>query len=308
MAMRKGTVFGILLGIACAVSLLAAANFYVGLNEERTKRVWTEQQLARVTQAKEALEQERDELLQTKQSLETKLADLDRQAKALADQLAQEKRAREALTIELAQVRKEANQAKSQLEAERQEKAKLNEDLTKATQSYQALSNELTTLRQAKEALEKRLREMLAARAKEAEQIVVRPEGLEAQSPPKAPPLAGSPSSPPLPKTPAPAPAQTPVQTPVPPKATAVAVRPMVPNPKAVEGKVLVVNREFNFVVVNLGSKDGLKTGSRLAVFQQGRQIGTVEVERLYDNMSAANVVAEEKKGQVQEGDTVRLL
>jgi hypothetical protein len=109
---------------------------------------------------------------------------------------------------------------------------------------------------------------MLAARAKEAEQIVVRPGAGPAGS-------AGP--------------------------ATA-------PGPQSLAGKVLVVNREFNFVVINLGSKDGVKAGSRFAVLQGDRQVGTVEVERLYDNLCAANVLVEEKKGQLQEGSAVRLI
>ncbi len=262
--MAKPRISTFVLTIGLLTAAVAAANFYVGRNEERAKRVWTEQQLNQVTLAKEALEKERTELTQAKQTLEEQLTDLNRQADAVAEQLAQEKRAREALTTELAQVRREAGQFKNQLESERKEKQTVTEELSKAKQSYQALSNELTTLRQAKEALEKRVKEMLAARAKEAEQIVVRPGGAARQ----------------------PATAQTAVKT--------------------MEGKVLVVNREFNFVVLNLGSKDGLKAGSRFNVLKGDKKIGTVEVERLYENMSAANVLEEEKKGQVQEGDSVR--
>lgn len=261
MAKPKASI--LLLVIVLLTAVVAAAFFYIGRNEERTKRIWTEGQLRQMTEAKEALAQEKDELTKAKQALEEQLGDLTQQAKTLSDQLAQEKRARETLTSQIAQTQRESNQFKSQLDAERKEKLTLTEDLAKAKQSYQALSNELTTLRQAKEALEKRVKEMLAARAKEAEQIVVKPG-------------AG-------------------------PTATA-------PSPQALAGKVLVVNREFNFVVVNLGSKDGVKAGSRFAVLKGDRQIGTVEVERLYDNLCAANVLVEEKKGQLQEGNAVRLI
>jgi myosin heavy subunit len=75
----------------------------------------------------------------------------------------------------------------------------------------------------------------------------------------------------------------------------------------AAEGKVLVVNREFNFVVVNLGSKDGLKTGTQLAIYRGDKMVGRAQVERLYDNMVAATLLSEEQKGQVQEGDLIRV-
>lgn len=75
----------------------------------------------------------------------------------------------------------------------------------------------------------------------------------------------------------------------------------------SLEGKVLVVNREFNFVVVNLGSKDGLKTGTPLAILRGDKSIAKAQVERLYDNMVAATLLSEQDKQKVQEGDLVRV-
>lgn len=69
------------------------------------------------------------------------------------------------------------------------------------------------------------------------------------------------------------------------------------------EGKVLVVNREFNFVVVNLGSKDGLKNGTPLTILRGNSSIAKAQVERLYDNMVAATLLSEQDKQKVQEGD-----
>jgi len=247
----------IVLSIALVVALAAAATFYLGRNAEMAKRIWTEDQLDRITSAKEGLEKERDELVSAKEAMETQLGDLTEQAKTLAEQMAQEKRARETLTTELASARKRATDLKKQTEAERREKATVTAELSKAKQSYQALSNELTTLRQAKEALERRVKEMLAARAKSANQIVVRP-------------------------TPEAAPEQ-------------------------LEGRILVVNKEFNFVVLNLGSKDKLQAGDRFVVYRDGDRVGSVEVNRIYENMAAADVLEEETRDPIREGDTVRI-
>ena len=70
--MAKPRVSTLVLTITLLTSGVAAANFYVGRNEERIKRVWTEQQLQQVIQAKQSLERERDELAQAKQALEGK--------------------------------------------------------------------------------------------------------------------------------------------------------------------------------------------------------------------------------------------
>ena len=275
--MTKPSKSTLLLVIAFLASSVAAANFYFGKAAEHSKRVWTEQQLQTVKKEVDALQKERDELMTAKSSLEEQTADLTKQAKAVADQLAQEKRAREALTTELAQIRKESTNFKSQLDQAQGSAKALTDDLAKAKQSYQALSNELTTLRQAKEALEKRVKEMLAARAKEAEQIVV--------TNPAAPRTAVSPAGKPV---------------------AAAAPAPVKGGP---EGKVLVINREFDFVVVNLGSKDGIRKGNRFAVVRGDKSIMNVEVDKVYDNMVAANMMEEEKKGlEIKEGDTVRLL
>ena len=77
---------------------------------------------------------------------------------------------------------------------------------------------------------------------------------------------------------------------------------------KGPEGKVLVLNKEYNFVVVNLGSKDGLKAGTKLSILRGDAQIGSAQVEKLYESMSAANLLMEESKGQIQEGDLVRVV
>lgn len=250
----------IALSVALVVAVLAAAAFYLGRNAERAKRIWVEDQLARVTAAREELAKERNELADAKEALEAQLGDLTQQAKALSDQLAQEKRARTTLTNQLAETQQEVASLREQVDSERQEKQTITEELARAKQSYQALSNELTTLRQAKEALEKRVKEMLAARVREAEQIVVKPKPEETS------------------------------------------------RIEAVEGKVLVVNREFNFVVVNLGTQDEIAKGNRLEVLRDGQRVGLAEVDRIYENMSSANIVQEETPGPLQAGDTVRLL
>lgn len=259
--MAKPKLSTVFLLLSLGLSLGGVIYLYMGLDAEQAKRIWTEQQLEKVTQAKEELQKELDELSHAKLALENQLSDATAQAKTLSEQLAQEKRARETVASELNRLSKEATQLKSQLEDEQQEKEEVSQELAKAKQSYQALSAELTTLRQAKEALEKRVKEMLAARTQEAERIVVTPPALAGKS------SGGGP-----------------------------------------EGKVLVVNREFNFVVVNLGSKDGIKTGSSLSILRGDKAIGRADVERVYENMSAATVIQEEQKGKIQEGDSVRVV
>lgn len=71
------------------------------------------------------------------------------------------------------------------------------------------------------------------------------------------------------------------------------------------EGRVLVVNREYNFIVVDIGSKDDIELGSTLTVFRAGRYVGEAQVEKVYDTMSAATIKKESKSGAISVDDSV---
>lgn len=71
--------------------------------------------------------------------------------------------------------------------------------------------------------------------------------------------------------------------------------------------QVLSINRQFNFVVVNLGIRDRLKIGDELRVEQNGKLIGRIKVEKLYENFSACGIVEETSGSKIKEGDLVRL-
>lgn len=76
---------------------------------------------------------------------------------------------------------------------------------------------------------------------------------------------------------------------------------------KKLEGKVLVVNKNYNFAVINLGTKDGIDIGDMLSVLHNNKYIGDVKVEKVHDSMSAAGFVSMEMKDKVNEGDKVSL-
>jgi DNA repair exonuclease SbcCD ATPase subunit len=74
---------------------------------------------------------------------------------------------------------------------------------------------------------------------------------------------------------------------------------------KRSEGKVLVVNKEYNFVVIDLGSKNGVSLGQVFSIYHENNNIGDVKVEKLHDSMSAAGFISEDTKAKVKEGDRV---
>jgi len=66
-----------------------------------------------------------------------------------------------------------------------------------------------------------------------------------------------------------------------------------------------VVNKEYNFVVMNLGSRDGVTAGSEFSLYHNNQHVGDVKIEKVHDAMSAAGFLAPETKDKVSEGDRV---
>ncbi|MDD5409150.1 MAG: hypothetical protein PHC71_03560 [Candidatus Omnitrophica bacterium] len=76
------------------------------------------------------------------------------------------------------------------------------------------------------------------------------------------------------------------------------------PQVKPLEGKVTVVNKEYDFVVINLGEKDGVSKGDQFSIYREGKIIGDIKVEKVHESMSAAGFAAE-LKDVIKENDSV---
>ena len=71
-------------------------------------------------------------------------------------------------------------------------------------------------------------------------------------------------------------------------------------------GQVLVVNKEFNFVVVDWGKRDGVFQGDVLQLCRNDSVVGEARVEKVYEYMSAATILNENMGSGIREGDEVR--
>jgi len=71
-------------------------------------------------------------------------------------------------------------------------------------------------------------------------------------------------------------------------------------------GKILVVNDEYEFVVIDLGRDQGMESGVVLILHRGKKFLGKVVVEKVYDRMSAATLVPEWMQGDPQVGDGVK--
>jgi len=76
----------------------------------------------------------------------------------------------------------------------------------------------------------------------------------------------------------------------------------------ATQGQVVVVNREYDFIVMNLGKRQGLALGQEFQIVRGQQVLGRVKVEKVYDELSAAAILPESNKDAIREGDLVKAL
>jgi len=74
-----------------------------------------------------------------------------------------------------------------------------------------------------------------------------------------------------------------------------------------VRGTVLAVNQAYNFVVLNLGGRQGITTNSEMLVFREGIFIGKIRISSVEPATAIGDVITNSlaRGVQVQPGDTV---
>ena len=70
-------------------------------------------------------------------------------------------------------------------------------------------------------------------------------------------------------------------------------------------GRVLSVDKEAEFIVCNLGLKQGIKTGDILSVYRGEEYLGDLKVSRVQDELAAADIIPPFSSRQVRKNDVV---
>ncbi len=76
----------------------------------------------------------------------------------------------------------------------------------------------------------------------------------------------------------------------------------------AITGKIIKVNKEYAFVVVNLGSQHNIKVGDVLSVYRNDEFIGNAQVEKGEEKMSAAAILPDWRNVEFKENDIVKMM
>lgn len=253
---------------------LAGAVFY-SLQKERLKNLALQEELEdikmkqRITETK--LEESKNALatLEVKlQEAEGKLKEAQSQIDTLTQGLKEEKNAKQEALSQIEQL-------KTELEQQKDLRSDLERRLTKTQKDLENMQVRLNVLESKKGELETKIKD-LETQAKQAQgvelgKIVVSPE------------------------------AATSVQTPA-----EVSTEKQKETPVSDSGgKVLVMNKDYNFVIINLGSRDGVGIGDIFSVYHSNKYMGDIKVEKIHDSMSAAGFESLEMKDKISEGDKV---
>ena len=74
---------------------------------------------------------------------------------------------------------------------------------------------------------------------------------------------------------------------------------------KGLSGQIVVVNKDWNFVVLNIGSDEGVVQNGELLVHRADKLVGKVVVSGVSRNLAIAEIVSDWQQAQIREGDSV---
>lgn len=71
------------------------------------------------------------------------------------------------------------------------------------------------------------------------------------------------------------------------------------------KGRIVTINREHNFVVIDLGRQDGIDIGNRFNVYREGVFLGLIEIIQARDKIAAADIKDLKEGMDIEINDTV---
>ncbi len=259
------------------VAIAAAALCFRELQKEK-------QTSARLLSEKEQLEKSeksnKKEIARLNESIEglkiqrdeqqAKVQEYERKIAAFKDELEIEKKAKEDALSAI-------EKSKEELSSLKASKAKAEAELKVAKDTLHSVQEQLAAIEKAKESSLQKPKEEAKQESKpqdvQLEKIVVASSGSSRAATAASPQIQSAPE-------------QASTQTPV-------------------EGKVLVVNKEYDFVVVSIGQKDNIAVSDALEVFRNNKKLGEMKVEEVRDTMSVATPNNKDIIRQIKEDDRV---
>ncbi|MDP2831379.1 MAG: hypothetical protein Q8O02_03940 [Candidatus Omnitrophota bacterium] len=279
---RKGAILLIVLIVLVTISLALTGGLFYLYQNEHTQNLKLQEQLVELDSRQRLSVRQLDESKKIATDLELKLQETKKSMDSLAGELVAEKSAHAETSNKLEQFKEDFSKQKS-----------LREDLEKRLNQVQDDSKQtkeqIKIMQQQKVALEEKIKDLESGAAGvELGKVVINPEVLP-------PPNIAAPAQPKMADEKNKAPEA---------KAAKVTKKEQPLSAKALEGNVMIVNKEFNFAVINLGSKDKVNVGDEFLVSRAGKPIGELKVEKVHEFMSAAGFNVQ-LKDLIKENDKV---
>lgn len=71
------------------------------------------------------------------------------------------------------------------------------------------------------------------------------------------------------------------------------------------QGKVLVVNKEYSFIVTDIGQDRNVQKGMKFDVMDGAKFLGQAEIDKVYDTMSSATVLPGARINEMKKGNVI---
>ncbi|HNX81663.1 MAG TPA: hypothetical protein PKL77_05905 [Candidatus Omnitrophota bacterium] len=286
------------------ISLSAASGVYYFLQQEKKKNTQLMEELEEVRTRQKISETRLEENKNQIVTLQTNLNEAQTHIEGLKGELQQEQTSkRDALAL--------MDNLKADLEQQKKLRADLEKKLAVAQDDMKKVQAQVKELADKKSVLEVKVAELeqKAQQAIELGTVVVNPEeqgasgsSVRGTAKEKSSPAATKEKSKEKVKEPVKSVSQPKETTKVPAVSTQMETSSVQGG-----GKVLVINKDYNFVVINLGSKDGVSIGDIFSISHAGKYLGDVKVEKVHDTMAAAGFMTQGMRDKISEGDKVTL-
>ena len=270
---RKASALTVALTILILVSLAGAGGAFYLFQKTRNENLKLQEQIKEININLEKTGTELANYKKQNSELELRLKDAQAQIDTLTNDLQQEKTTKQ-------EALKQIDNLKAELEQQKSFKLDLEKKFNAAQEDVKKTQAQLKELESRKTELETKISE-LETKSKDLEAKV---QGIELGTI-----VIGRETTPPQQTVSKPATRKQEKKIPV----------------SGLEGKVLVVNKDYNFVVINLGTKDGVEMDNVFSVYHGNNYIGDVKIEKIHDSMAAAGFVSGDIKDKVNEGDKV---
>ena len=272
--MADNTKLGKLILIVLIIILLIFTGVVFGLfQKERAKNLGLQIQLEDAKAKQRTTEARLDESKKLISDLQIKLQDNQTQIDNLNSEVQKERDSKQQALTQI-------DQLKSDLENQKEMRSTLEKKITQAQEQVNKAQSQLKELEAKKTELEVRLKES-ESKGQEAKST-----GVELGTI-----IVGPETSP-----------QVTVA-----QASQVSTQKEKPSTSNLAGKILVINKDYNFAVIDLGSKDGITVGNVFSVYHKDKYIGDIKAEKVHDSMTAAGFVSGDVKNKFSEGDRVVL-